>query len=128
LRYLDHLDVTWESFYLNEPTAELPAEANTNLILGAEVCMWSETVDASDLDATIFPRVAAFAERIWTSQSIMMPESTFWIPKNHDAVEDRLEQFRCLLQERSIGAAPVRNQKAREAPPKPGSCFVQRRK
>jgi hexosaminidase len=126
--YLDHLDVSWESFYLNEPTAELPDDANANLILGGEACMWGETVDPSDVDATIFPRAAAFAERMWTSQSVILPESTFWLPNNHDAIEDRLEQFRCLLQERAIGAAPVRNQKAREAPPKPGSCFVQRRK
>ena len=126
--YLDHLNVSWESFYLNEPTAELPDDANANLILGGEACMWGETVDPSDVDATIFPRVAAFAERMWTSQAIILPESTFWLPNNHDAIEDRLEQFRCLLQERAIGAAPVRNQKAREAPPKPGSCFVQRRK
>lgn len=53
-------------------------------------------VDPSDVDATIFPRVAAFAERMWTSHSVILPESTFWLPNNHDAIEDRLEQFRCL--------------------------------
>lgn len=119
--YLDHLTVPWESFYLNEPTEGLPTQANPNLILGGEACMWGETVDPSDIDNTIWPRAAAFAERMWTSKETI---DTFSMTQ----VEERLEYFRCsVLTERSVAAAPVKNLQARQAPPKPGSCYVQRK-
>jgi len=58
---------------------------------------------------------------MWTSKETI---DTFSLK----SVEDRLEYFRCsVLTERGIGAAPVNNLQAREAPPKPGSCYVQRR-
>ena len=120
--YLDHIDVTWEEFYNNEPTALLPKDANVDLILGGEVCMWGEKVDSSDLDNTIWPRAAAFGERMWSTKETTLDDA------NHDSTQARLEQFRCLLQQRSIGAAPVTNAAARESPSSPGSCFVQRKK
>jgi len=44
-----------------------------------------------------------------------------------EAGEERLLAFRCLLTERGIAAAPVKNAKARSSPPRPGSCYNQRR-
>lgn len=116
--YLDWLDTSWEVMYNNEPTEGLSPEADVSLILGGESAMWGETVDASDLDATVWPRAAAVAERLWTPMHLMDVE----------AAEDRLLAFRCLLTERGIGAAPVKNRKARQSPPNPGSCYSQRRR
>jgi len=117
--YLDHLEVSWDSFYLNEPTDGLSPTADASLILGGETCMWGETVDGSDLDATIWPRAAAAGERMWTAKDS--------ISKDLASVEGRLETFKCLLMERGIGAAPVTNRIARFQPKQPGSCYAQRR-
>mmetsp|Transcript_14346 Transcript_14346/g.21493 ORF Transcript_14346/g.21493 Transcript_14346/m.21493 type:complete len:534 (+) Transcript_14346:82-1683(+) len=117
LWYLDHLDTTWEDMYTNEPTDDLSPTSDPTLILGGEACMWGETVDPSDLDATIWPRAAAVAERLWSPKDQTDIESA----------EDRLQTFRCLLAERGIAAAPVLNNKARSSPPNPGSCYAQRR-
>lgn len=65
---------------------------------------------------TIWPRAAAFAERLWSA-----PEKA----KADRRTLDRLEFFRCLLNLRGIGAAPVHNTMARSAPPYPGSCYEQ---
>lgn len=67
--------------------------------------------------STIWPRAAAVAERLWTPQALMDVE----------AAEARLEVFRCMLNLRGIGAAPVTNAQARSAPSGPGSCYKQRR-
>jgi hexosaminidase len=60
--YLDHLDVAWPEFYSNEPLANISGgREQEELVLGGEVCMWGETVDASDIEQTIWPRAAAAA-------------------------------------------------------------------
>lgn len=38
---------------------------------------------------------------------------------------ERLARFRCLLNRRGIGAAPLDNADARSAPPGPGACLAQ---
>ena len=80
--------------------------------------MWGETVDASDLEQTVWPRMAAIAERLWSERSVA------------DVAEakPRLEVFRCLLESRGVAAAPVNNTEARDAPPGPDSCYAQRRR
>jgi hexosaminidase len=80
--------------------------------------MWTERVDSSVLENTIWPRAASVSEILWTP-----------IVK-HDLVraEARLETFRCILLTRGIAAAPVNNAQAREGPPEPGSCYDQRRR
>ncbi|KAG8380725.1 hypothetical protein BUALT_Bualt06G0045800 [Buddleja alternifolia] len=59
--YLDHLDVPWESVYYAEPLEGITDASEQKLVLGGEVCMWSETVDASNVQQTIWPRAAAAA-------------------------------------------------------------------
>jgi hexosaminidase len=122
--YFDNLVVSWEMMYLNEPTEGLSPTSDPKLILGGESCMWGETVDTSDLMNTIWPRAAAVAEVLWTSKEVVYPNGN---QPDLAVVEDRLQTFRCLLTQRGIGAAPVLNKHARNAPPEPGSCYSQRR-
>ena len=75
-----------------------------------------ETVDASDFDSTVWPRLAAIGERLWSDLDDI------------DAARPRIEAFRCLLLERGVGAAPLNNSMARAAPVGPGACTQRRRR
>ncbi|ETO34651.1 beta-hexosaminidase [Reticulomyxa filosa] len=118
LWYLDHLTVTWDEMYMNEPFADISNKTQQALVLGGEGCMWGETVDVSDIEQTVWPRASAIAERLWSPAYV----------NNTNKALPRIEYFRCLMNERGIAAAPVNNPIAREAPPGPGSCYDQRRR
>ncbi|CAA3022857.1 beta-hexosaminidase 3 [Olea europaea subsp. europaea] len=114
--YLDHLDTTWQDFYLNEPLTNITDPKKQALVLGGEVCMWGEHIDASDIEQTIWPRAAAAAERLWTPYDNL--------PKDPAQVAGRLAHFRCLLNQRGVAAAPLAGP-GRAAPEEPGSCHMQ---
>jgi hexosaminidase len=116
--YLDNLNVNWTAVYLNEPCATVPDDL-CPMILGGHGEMWGETVDTSDIEETVWPRLAAIAERLWSPRSSI---------GNISDAHARIEYFRCLLNRRGVAAAPVNNPNARMAPPGPGSCFDQRRR
>eukprot|EP00750_Incisomonas_marina_P025664 INCI5614.1.p1 GENE.INCI5614.1~~INCI5614.1.p1 ORF type:complete len:640 (-),score=92.44 INCI5614.1:104-2023(-) len=116
--YLDNLNVDWQSVYTQDPCGGAPADL-CKLILGGHGEMWGETVDASDFEQTVWPRLGAIAERLWSPA-----EAT----SSSDAAELRMEEFRCLLNRRGVKAAPAKNANARSAPPGPGSCLQQRRR
>ena len=113
--YLDHLERTWKELYLDEPLEFTDVPEEQALVLGGEACMWSETVDVSDLYNTVWPRAGAFAERYWSPREV----------NDAEASHDRMMHFRCLLNQRGVPAAPVNNDKARSAPSGPGSCYAQ---
>lgn len=117
--YLDHLDVTWDEVYFAEPLEGIYDISKQQLVLGGEVCMWSERADASNVQQTIWPRAAAAAERLWSKK-----EATFSYYNRIDALQ-RLEYFRCLLTTRGVQAAPVQNRYGRSDPMGPGSCYEQ---
>jgi len=107
--YLDHLDEDWQGMYDNDPVAEVP-EDKKEKVLGGEGCMWGETVDGSDQAPTMWPRLAAIAERLWSAPA-----------SSSAAAESRLNAFRCLLLRRGVAAAPTQVS-GRRAPLGPGSC------
>jgi hexosaminidase len=94
-------------------------------VLGGEGCLWGETVDASDLQSTLWPRMAAIAERLWSPATTDMDVALA-------AMEPRLRAFRCLLLQRGFGAGPVGDAVGNptvapfarlHGPPGPGSCL-----
>lgn len=84
----------WQSFYEYRPWVEY---SHPELTLGGEVCLWSEQVETDTLETRLWPRSAAFAERIWsdpTGQS------------NYD-IYTRLVSQRKRLMERGLKAAAM---------------------
>jgi hexosaminidase len=114
--YLDGLFSTWETMYAQEPCTGIDDATCEKLVLGGGGAMWGETVDTSDIQQTVWPRLAAIAERLWS------PKSAATTPDNARA---RFSAFRCLLNRRGIAAAPANNKIARGAPPGPGGCLAQ---
>ncbi|KDO18099.1 hypothetical protein SPRG_16539 [Saprolegnia parasitica CBS 223.65] len=57
---------SWQVIYDLDVRANL-TEASAKLMLGSEVAMWSEIADERAVEAKIWPRAAALAERLWTN-------------------------------------------------------------
>jgi hexosaminidase len=77
-----YLDLGWSAarHYAVDPMGGAAANLTPEqqkLILGGESCMWSEYVDPENVDSRIWPRNAAIAERLWSSQSIIDPVSMY---------------------------------------------------
>lgn len=88
-----YLDLGWSAsrHYAVDPlsgaAASLTSEERAR-ILGGESCMWSEYVDAENIDSRIWPRNAVIAERLWSPQETTDPESMYARMEN---ISDRLE-------------------------------------
>jgi len=113
--YLDNLDINWAAVYQNEPCDGIPTDELCAKVLGGHGEMWGETVDGSDLQQTVWPRLASIAEKLWSPR-----EAT----QDVEAALPRIQNFRCLLLQRGVAAAPVSNANARSAPAGPASCFA----
>lgn len=116
--YLDHLKNKWQDMYTNEPLDRMTVDKTTNAkgkMLGGEACMWSETIDFSDLDSTVWPKAATVAERLWSAKDVNDPKMA----------ANRYRYFRCLLIRRGIGASPSNQKVSRSPPARQDSCFKQ---
>ena len=126
--YLDHLAVPWENFYQG-PLAMMDSLLGQDVVdanvVGGEAEMWGETVDPSDMDATIWPRASGVAERLWsprgTGLSGTAGSKTDPVKVTTDAYA-RIGRWRCLMVERGIRATTVQ-QAGRRPPTGPGSCW-----
>lgn len=116
--YLDSLSTTWQTRYAYEPceSGGTVAAENEALVLGGGGQMWGETADPSDVLPTIWPGMAAIAERLWSPREVT----------DVDAAAPRLAIFRCVLQSRGVPVTPITNDESRTSPIGPGSCLYQR--
>jgi hexosaminidase len=77
--YLDHIEPA-STLYAVDPL-EGDAAALTDQekarILGGEVAMWGEFVSPENVDSRIWPRAAAVAERLWSTQDVKDLESMY---------------------------------------------------
>ncbi|XP_014613786.1 PREDICTED: chitooligosaccharidolytic beta-N-acetylglucosaminidase [Polistes canadensis] len=87
----------WQLIYDNSPSTILMKQGfgvnKKNFVLGGEVTLWTEQVDSTSVDSRLWPRSAAFAERLWSD-----PAST-WIHAEH-----RILRHRQRLVQRGINA------------------------
>lgn len=84
---------TWQKVYEYRPWARKAVSC----VEGGEVTVWTSILDADGLDVRIWPRAAAFAERVWSDR----PESV-----TH-SVQTRLNLQRRRLMNRDIKSAPL---------------------
>jgi hexosaminidase len=69
--YLGHMDSAAAYYQIDPlpPDRHLTSEQDER-ILGGEVCIWGEYVDARDIDSRVWPITAAIAERLWSPRSV----------------------------------------------------------
>ena len=94
--YLDNLDSTWDKAYGVDLRAAVPKHVQAK-VLGGHGEMWGETVDPSDFDSTVWPRLAAIGERLWSDvdDARMSAEQAQAAWTQYDALTSSLAQSLC---------------------------------
>ncbi|KAH7955944.1 hypothetical protein HPB52_005262 [Rhipicephalus sanguineus] len=99
--YLNYISYgeDWKKFYKCDPRNFEGTEAEKDLVVGGEACMWGEYVDGTNLIPRLWPRASAVAERLWSSADV----------NNTDDASFRLDQQRCRMLRRGIPTQPILN-------------------
>ena len=103
-----YLDLGWSAarHYAVDPLGGAAANLTPEqqkLVLGGESCMWSEYVNAENIDSRIWPRNAAIAERLWSPKQVTDVHSMYermaseaqrleWLGLTHGTYQRRLLQ------------------------------------
>lgn len=90
---------TWKHMYEIQPFNANTTAAERRNFLGGEACMWGEAVDDTNIQQSIWPRMAAVAERLWSPSYI----------NDSSLAAQRYLNFRCqILRARGIMSGPIR--------------------
>jgi len=90
----------WYKYYMVDPMKDFyGTEEQAKLIIGGEAALWSEYVDGTNIVSRLWPRASSIAERLWSAASVNDTEEAKY----------RLDEHRCRMLRRGIGAAPVLN-------------------
>jgi len=61
---------SWQDVWGNEPLADHTLTKDEQaLVLGGEVALWGESIDATNIDQKAWPRGCAHAERMWSPRA-----------------------------------------------------------
>lgn len=117
-RQIGHLLATpaWNDVYSLDPlngTNALLTPVEQERVIGGEVSLWGEEINANNLQQKAWPRGAAFAERMWSPDSFTKHLVHPTAPGMGE-VGARLARMYCKLTARGILASPI----------SPGSCYA----
>ncbi len=121
-----HSAITWEMIYDRDP-ADLnwnsphappigPPSMGGPHFLGAEGCVWGESVWPSTLDSLTWPRASVLAERLWLPNDFFGHGDTkngkglfppLWKGNLTEVYSARLIQWVCALLRRGVHATPM---------------------
>jgi len=111
--YLDLIQPASEHYAvdpLKGETAGLSAEERKH-IFGGEATMWEEIANAENIDAKLWPRLAAIAERLWSPENVTDVNSMYsrleatsrWL----ETLDLRHRSALLLMRQRLAGTAPT---------------------
>ena len=87
----------WPGLYKCDPWDFNGTAKQKEYVIGGEMCMWGEFIDATNVMSRSWPRGSVVAERLWSSQEV----------KNPTTATPRLEEHRCRMVQRGLNAEPV---------------------
>ena len=85
----------WREVLDYEPLKDIP-KSQQHLVVGGEIHMWGEQTDGANLDSSLWPRVAAAGEVLWSGKGAVGENAT-----------RRLAEMREWLVQKGVGAGPV---------------------
>ncbi|XP_065298556.1 beta-hexosaminidase subunit alpha-like isoform X2 [Dermacentor albipictus] len=96
--YLDYISygADWKKYYVCDPHHFSGSPEQKALVIGGEVCLWAEYIDASNIISRTWPRASAAAERLWSPASVNSVEEA----------APRLEEHRCRMRRRGLMVEP----------------------
>ncbi|KAK8382855.1 hypothetical protein O3P69_011424 [Scylla paramamosain] len=95
---LDTFGSDWFDYYSCEPHDFEGSEAQKQLVLGGEACVWTEYEDRTNLIPRTWPRAALVAEKLWSAASDTV---------STEGVPSRLDEHRCRLLARGYDVEPL---------------------